>query len=65
MIEAILKEIFFTLEEAARLLRISMSTLRRRIKAGLIKASKVKRRVLIEKKELFDYLKRHQLSLES
>ena len=65
MIEAILGELFFTLQETARLLRISMSTLRRRIKAGLISATKVKRRVLIAKEELFDYLKRHQLSLES
>ena len=61
----LLEQIFLTLEECALLIRISVSTLRRRIKAGLIHATKVNRRVVIAREELLAYMERHQLPLES
>ncbi len=55
-----MKQAFYSVEELARILRISISTLRRRLKAGLITFIKVERRILIRREAVEAYIARYQ-----
>lgn len=52
---------YLTIEEAADMIRLSYDCVRKKIKRGEMKASKIGKNILIEESEVHLFVKRHQV----